>query len=101
MKKLIQFPVYVALLCVMLLNPLHAIENNQKHVVIQIKEMTCQLCAYLVNKSLRDVEGVISTKASIKEHQVQVIAESNVDNETLKAAIYKLNYTPEIVSTEN
>ncbi|QIM62524.1 hypothetical protein A1D29_03995 [Pasteurellaceae bacterium Orientalotternb1] len=101
MKKLIQFPFYVVLFSVTLLNPLQATENHEKQVVIQIKEMTCQLCAYLVNKELRDVEGVISTKASIKEHQVKVIAKSDVDNEKLKAAIYKLNYTPEIVSAEN
>lgn len=75
-------------------------EHKTKQVTFYIKEMTCQLCAYLVNKALRDVEGVLSTKATIKDKKVRVEAEESVSDEQLKQAIYKLHYTPEIVAVE-
>ncbi|MDH2998855.1 hypothetical protein A1D22_03160 [Pasteurellaceae bacterium LFhippo2] len=70
--------------------------KKEKEVVIKVPEMHCQLCAYTVNKSLREVEGVVTTKASIKDRQVKVVADEKVDNEALLQAVRKLEYTPEI-----
>lgn len=98
MKNIIKILLSVFLLNTSLLTNSYASENKEKEVVIHIKEMTCQLCAYLVNKELRNIEGVISTKAAIKDNSVKVITEEKVQNETLFEAIKKLKYTPELLS---
>lgn len=76
------------------------LQEDEKNVIIYVKEMNCQLCVYLVNKELRNIDGVVSTKGNITDHQVKIIAKKTVDNEQLKQAITKLKYTPEIVQTE-
>lgn len=68
-----------------------------KQIVLKVNEMTCQLCAYLVNKELRNIDGVISTKASIKDRTITVLEDSKVTDEQLINAIHKLNYTAEVV----
>ena len=72
--------------------------NETKEVVLKVKEMNCQLCAYLVNKELRNIDGVISTKASIKDGLVTVVEDPKVTNEQLFEAIHKLKYTAEVVN---
>ena len=72
--------------------------NETKEVVLKVKEMNCQLCAYLVNKELRNIDGVISTKASIKDGTVTVVEDPKVTDEQLIEAIHKLNYTAEAVN---
>lgn len=69
----------------------------EKKIVLKVKEMNCQLCAYLVNKELRNIDGVISTKASIKDGMVTVVEDPKVTDEQLINAIHKLNYTAEVV----
>ena len=69
----------------------------EKKIVLKVKEMNCQLCAYLVNKELRNIDGVISTKASIKDGMVTVVEAPKVTDEHLINAIHKLNYTAEVV----
>ena len=71
--------------------------EETKQVVLKVKEMNCQLCAYLVNKELRNIDGVISTKASIKDGLVTVVEDSKVTNQKLFDAIHKLEYTAEVV----
>lgn len=68
-------------------------QQAEKTVVLHIPEMYCQLCVYLVNKELRAVEGVISTKASMKERKATVVAKADVDNQALIQAVKKLNYS--------
>lgn len=75
------------------------VKDDEKQVVIHIPEMNCQLCVYLVNKELRGVNGVISTKANFKRQLVDIVAKKSVDNKLLLAAIDKLNYTP-VIQTE-
>ena len=88
-------------LCTALLLSLFAISfahaNETKQIVLKVKEMNCQLCAYLVNKELRNIDGVISTKASIKDRIVAVIEDPKVSDEQLINAIHKLEYTAEVV----
>ena len=71
--------------------------NETKEVVLKVKEMNCQLCAYLVNKELRNIDGVISTKASIKDGTVTVLEEPKVTDEQLIDAIHRLKYSAEVV----
>ena len=72
--------------------------NETKQIVLKVKEMNCQLCAYLVNKELRNIDGVISTKASIKDGTVTVVEDPKVTDEQLIEAIHKLKYTAEAVN---
>ena len=72
--------------------------NETKELALKVKEMNCQLCAYLVNKELRNIDGVISTKASIKDGLVTVVEDPKVTNEQLFEAIHKLKYTAEAVN---
>ncbi|WGE78721.1 heavy-metal-associated domain-containing protein [Actinobacillus equuli] len=70
-------------------------QQVQKEVNFYIKEMNCQLCVYLVNKELRVIDGVISTKANMKERKVKIIANEKVSLEQMIKAIDKLGYTAE------
>ena len=69
----------------------------EKKIVLKVKEMNCQLCAYLVNKELRNIDGVISTKASIKDGTVTVLEDPKVTDEQLIDAIHRLKYSAEVV----
>lgn len=71
--------------------------QTEKEVNLFIKEMNCQLCVYLVNKELRAIDGVQSTKADMHAHKVKIIADANVPTEKLVQAIEKLHYTPEVI----
>lgn len=71
--------------------------NAEKQVIFKVEEMNCQLCAYLVNKEVRAVDGVRTTKASIKERKLTVFAEPQVNNEAIVKAIEKLNYSAKLV----
>ncbi|GJJ80421.1 hypothetical protein PcPA57_11410 [Pasteurella canis] len=77
-----------------------SLNTDEKHVMIHIKEMTCQLCVYLVNKELRSIDGVISTKANFKDRIVNVVAKKDLDNQRLLQAIKKLEYTPDIIQNQ-
>lgn len=76
------------------------VNTDEKQVSIHIKEMTCQLCVYLVNKELRNIDGVVSTKANFKDRVVNIVAKQSVDNSQFTEAIRKLKYTPEILSQQ-
>lgn len=73
------------------------VQHAEKTVVLHIPEMYCQLCVYLVNKELRAVEGVISTKASMNERTATVVAKANVDNQALIQAVEKLKYSAKVM----
>lgn len=98
---------YIAslLLAFGLMNSTYAQEKNaqsemqqaEKAVVLHIPEMYCQLCVYLVNKELRAVEGVISTKASMKERKAMVVAKADVDNQKLIQAVEKIHYSAKVM----
>jgi len=70
-------------------------QSAQKEVNFYIKEMNCQLCVYLVNKELRAIDGVVSTKANMKDRKVKIVANENVPVEQMIKAIEKLSYTAE------
>ncbi len=68
-------------------------QQAQKEVNFYIKEMTCQLCVYLVNKELRALDGVLSTKANMKERTVKIHATESSSLEQMIKAIEKLGYS--------
>lgn len=71
--------------------------QSQREVMLSVPEMNCQLCIYLVNRELRSIDGVISTKANMKERNVKVVAKPEVSNEQLIQAIEKLHYTAKVM----
>ena len=75
-------------LCTALLLSLFAISfahaNETKQIVLKVKEM--------------NIDGVISTKASIKDGLVTVVEDPKVTNQQLFDAIHKLKYTAEVVN---
>lgn len=64
----------------------------ERNVTLRIEEMNCQLCVYLVNKELRAIDGVISTKANFNTRLVKVVADDKATDEMLIKAIDKLHY---------
>jgi len=52
---------------------------------------------FFVCPELRNIDGVISTKASIKDGTVTVVEDPKVTDDQLINAIHKLNYTAEVV----
>ena len=71
--------------------------QTQREVMLSVPEMNCQLCIYLVKRELRSIDGVISTKANMKERNVKVVAKPEVSNEQLIQAIEKLHYTAKVM----
>lgn len=55
-----------------LLLPLWVQAANQK-VVLDIQNMTCSLCVISVNQALRETDGVIKAKSSLKTRQAEAI----------------------------
>lgn len=74
-----------------------AVAQTEKKLTLHVEEMNCQLCVYLVNKELRAVDGVISTKASMKTRRVDIVAKQNVDTQTLIQAVEKLHYSAKVL----
>lgn len=69
-----------------------------KQIDIFVKEMNCQLCVYLVNKELRNIEGVQSTKADMKNRIVRVETDDDLDPQLLLNTLAeKLHYHAELV----
>lgn len=64
----------------------------ERNVTLHIEEMNCQLCVYLVNKELRNIDGVVSTKANFNTRLVRVVADEKVTDGELIKTIDKLHY---------
>ena len=75
-----------------LLLPLWAQAANQK-VVLDIQNMTCSLCVISVNQALRDTDGVIKVKSSLKTRQAEVIVPEGFSTDILLNAVAKTGYT--------
>lgn len=78
-------------------NPQKQIESVEREVTLLVSEMHCQLCVYLVNKELRAIDGVISTKADMKARTVKIVTQTQVTNEQLIKAIGNLQYTAKVI----
>ena len=75
-----------------LLLPLWALAANQK-VVLDIQNMTCSLCVISVNQALRDTDGVIKAKSSLKTRQAEAIVPEGFSTDILLNAVAKTGYT--------
>ncbi|MCL1074673.1 heavy-metal-associated domain-containing protein [Shewanella dokdonensis] len=62
-------------------------------VIIDVEAMTCPLCVTVVNKVLRQTDGVIKAKSSLKTRQAVVIVPAGFDTDKLLQAIAKTGYT--------
>ena len=82
-----------------LLLPLCAQAANQK-VVLDVQGMTCSLCVISVNQALRETEGVIKAKSSLKTRQTEVIVPEGFSTDTLLKAVAKTGYTAKVNHTE-
>ena len=75
-----------------LLLPLWAQAAHQK-VVLDIQNMTCSLCVISINQALRETDGVIKAKSSLKTRQAEVIVPEDFSTDTLLKAVAKTGYT--------
>ena len=83
--------------CLML--PLWAQAANEK-VVLDVENMTCSLCVISVNQALRETDGVIKAKSSLKTRQTEVIVPQGFPTESLLKAVEKTGYTATVNHTE-
>ncbi|WP_312292993.1 heavy-metal-associated domain-containing protein [Atlantibacter hermannii] len=86
-------------LAVCLFLPVRAQAANQK-VVLDIENMTCSLCVISVNQALRETDGVIKAKSSLKTRQTEVIVPEGFSTDTLLRAVAKTGYTATVNHTE-
>ncbi|MBW9432588.1 heavy-metal-associated domain-containing protein [Atlantibacter hermannii] len=86
-------------LAVCLFLPVWAQAANQK-VVLDIENMTCSLCVISVNQALRETDGVIKAKSSLKTRQTEVIVPEGFSTDTLLRAVAKTGYTATVSHTE-
>ena len=75
-----------------LLLPLCAQAANEK-VVLDVQGMTCSLCVISVNQALRETDGVIKAKSSLKTRQAEAIVPHGFSTDTLLNAVAKTGYT--------
>lgn len=71
---------------------------NEK-VVLDVENMTCSLCVISVNQALRETDGVIKAKSSLKTRQTEVIVPQGSTDALLKA-VAKTGYTATVNHTE-
>ncbi len=88
----------ILLLVLLLCSPLSWAANQI--VVIDVEAMTCPLCVTVINQVLRETEGVIKAKSSLKTRQAKVIVPQGFDTQLLIKAIDKTGYTGSINSVE-
>lgn len=55
--------------------------------IIFIEGMSCGHCSKRVEEALKSVKGVKSVSISLEEKKADVVLKTDVDNETLKAAV--------------
>ncbi len=71
-----------------------------KKAVIEVEGMQCGMCESHVNDVVRKIRGVNSAKASRANGNVEIIADDDVDIESVKQAISADGYGVGNVTTE-
>ncbi len=69
-------------------------------VIIDVESMTCPLCVTVVNQVLRQTDGVIKAKSSLKTRQAVAVVPEEFDVNQLVRAISKTGYTGKINRVE-
>jgi len=68
---------------------------KNKTVIIGIEGMTCSGCTIAIEETLKDLDGVISAKASYKKKNVRVVYDpKKITLKKIKKAIEEIGYTP-------
>ncbi len=86
------------LLTLLLVAPLTWAADQQ--VTIDVEAMTCPLCVTVVNQVLRQTDGVIKAKSSLKTRSATVIVPEGFDTQRLVQAIDKTGYKGVISKVE-
>ncbi|GGY95703.1 MULTISPECIES: heavy-metal-associated domain-containing protein [Shewanella] len=80
------------LMLIILLLGSPAVWAADETVIIDVEAMTCPLCVTVVNKVLRQTDGVIKAKSSLKTRQAVVVVPEGFDTNKLLQAIDKTGY---------
>jgi len=76
-------------------------EAADQKVVIDVEGMSCSLCVTAINQELRQTEGVIKARASLKTRQAEVVVPEGFPLELLLEAVAKTGYTGKIAGIKN
>ena len=71
-----------------------------RQVTLDVKGMTCPLCVTVVNKALRQTDGVIKAKASLKTEQALVTVPEDFNLDSLLKAVDETGYKGSINKVE-
>lgn len=69
-------------------------------VHIDVQGMTCPLCVSMINKALRETQGVLSARASLPNREAVVVMPEGTDTQRLIDAIAQTGYTGTVKSVE-
>lgn len=72
-----------------------------RQVTLDVKGMTCPLCVTVVNVALRQTDGVIKAKASLKTEQAIVTVPEDFNLDILLKVVDKTGYKGSINKIEN
>ncbi len=73
----------------------------EQQVTIDVAAMTCPLCVTVVNQVLRETDGVIKAKSSLKTKSAVVIVPEGFEIQRLVQAIDKTGYKGVISKVES
>lgn len=65
-----------------------------KTVTLEVKGMSCPICAGAVEKQVKKVPGVKSVKIHLSKGRAVIIADESVSNESLEKAVEEAGFTP-------
>ncbi len=65
-----------------------------KKIKIEVGGMTCEHCVARVNKFVKNVNGVIDVKTSLKENKSYIETNDDVSVDSIKSAIEDAGYKP-------
>ena len=64
-----------------------------KIVTLEVKGMSCPICAGAVEKQVKKVPGVKSVKIHLSKGQAVIVADESVSNESLTKAVEESGFT--------
>jgi copper chaperone CopZ len=70
---------------------------SQHTITLEIEGMHCASCSLLVDDCMEDVDGVVSSRTSLKTKQCVAVVDESVPVEALLAAVAEAGYTAKIL----
>jgi copper chaperone CopZ len=71
---------------------------SERTVTLEIDGMHCASCSLLVDDSMEDVDGVVSSRTDLKSKQCVAVIDESVGVEALLAAVVEAGYTATVVA---